>query len=58
MSCKVTITNEDDRETSVVSVQSRTERGGTGQLRELKVGESTEAWVSAGTELVIKEVRQ
>lgn len=67
MTIKVTIKNEDSRETATICVQvcSRTHQqdglhlvNPTGQLKSLKGGESLEQWVHSSQDLHIQEICQ
>jgi hypothetical protein len=65
MTIKVTVKNEDTRDTAVIGVRqmnssnepfrSDTQNGPT---KELKAGESAEVWVHSGQYLIVREVSQ
>ena len=61
MTIKVTVKNDDPRETAVISVAECAVHGGMNpKIRsvDLKGGESTEVWVHSGQRIDIREVSQ
>lgn len=58
MTIKVTVKNEDSRETAVISVEIRQLTHMAHIVARLKGGESCEQWVHSTQQLVVREVGQ
>lgn len=57
MTIKLTIKNDDSRETAIVAVERLFESGAPELVGEIKGGESVEAWVHDGVTIVINEIQ-
>lgn len=57
MTIKLTIKNDDTRETAVVAVERLFEAGNTELVGEIKGGESVEVWVHNGVTVVVNEIQ-